>query len=423
MFANVGADLIVERHRIGEHRRPDQNGRALIVPGLPVRETTVPAGHAPSVALVGTFPPTQCGIATYTANLVDGLRTCGLDTRVLRIVDDGEGGSDVNDVVGHWVRGRPGRSASAAAMMSPFDSVLVQHEFGIYPGVEGADVVDFVERCGPPVFAVLHTVLETPTRTQRRIVDALASASELVIVHTAVAAERLVRVQDIAPSKVAIVPHGATPNLRGRPSLRSAEPMVLTWGLLGPGKGIERGIEAVAQMRSVGLAVRYVVAGQTHPNVRLREGERYRESLQELARVRGVADLVDFASGYRSWESLRALVRSADLVLLPYDSRDQVTSGVLVEALAAGRPVVATAFPHAIELSATGAVTIVDHGSTDGIASAAMTILTDQRRRASMRAAARAEGACYAWPIVGELFRRLLTVQPLNGTERQQLAS
>ncbi len=376
-----------------------------------------------SVVLVGTFPPTECGIATYTANLRDGLETCGLDSKVLRLVDDTEVGSDTDHVVGHWVRAQPAGAASAAALASPFDSVLVQHEFGIYPGVDGVDVVAFVEMCRPAVFTVLHTVLEAPTSSQHRIVDALVRSSELVVVHTAVAAERLLRVQDVPPPKVAVVPHGATPNLSAQRPRGSVEPILLTWGLLGPGKGIERGIEAVAQMRSAGLDVRYVVAGETHPNVLLREGERYRESLQELAQNRDVADLVDFSAGYRSWDSLRAIIRSADVVLLPYDTRDQVTSGVLVEALAAGKPVVATAFPHAIELSATGAVIVVDHESPDGIASTVTAILTDQSLRAAMQAAARVESAAYDWPIVGERFHRLMTGPLQCATQRRQLAS
>jgi glycosyltransferase involved in cell wall biosynthesis len=198
---------------------------------------------------------------------------------------------------------------------------------------------------------------------------------------------------------------------------------MLTWGLLGPGKGVERGIEAVAQMRSAGLDVRYVVAGETHPKVLLRDGEEYRESLQELARARGVADLVDFDGCYRSWDALRAIVRSADVVLVPYDTRDQITSGVLVEALAAGKPVVATAFPHAIELSATGAVTVVDHDSPDGVASTVTAILTDQSLRDKMQAAARVESARYDWPVVGERFHHLMTSRLQNASRRRNLAS
>jgi glycosyltransferase involved in cell wall biosynthesis len=371
-----------------------------------------------SVVLVGTFPPTECGIATYTANLRDGLEACGVDSRVLRLVDDTEVGSDTDHVVGHWVRTRPAGAASAAALVAPFDSVLVQHEFGIYPGVDGGDVVAFVEMCRPAVFTVFHTVLDTPTSSQHRIIDALVQASELVVVHTSVAAARLSRVHEVPASKVAVVPHGATSNLHGPRTLRSVEPIMLTWGLLGPGKGIERGIEAVAEMRSAGLDVRYVVAGETHPKVLLREGERYRETLRELARARGVADLVDFDSCYRSWDSLRAIVRSADVVLVPYDTPDQITSGVLVEALAAGKPVVATAFPHAIELSPTGAVTVVDHDSPDGVASTVTAILTDQSLRAAMQAAARVESARYDWPIVGERFHRLMTGQLQNVSQR-----
>ena len=129
----------------------------------------------------------RCGIATYTASLRDGLEACGLDSRVLRLVDDTEVGSDTEHVVGHWVRTQPLGAAAAAAVVAPFDSVLVQHEFGIYPGIDGADVVAFEETCRPPVFTVFHTVLETPTSSQHRIIDALVQSSELVFVHTTVA--------------------------------------------------------------------------------------------------------------------------------------------------------------------------------------------------------------------------------------------
>ena len=125
---------------------------------------------------------------------------------------------------------------------------------------------------------------------------------------------------------------------------------MITWGLLGPGKGIEHGIKAVAALAGRGLRVRYLVVGQTHPNVLAEQGELYRDGLRSLAADLGVADLVELDDGYHEWSRLQALVRGSALVLLPYDSREQVTSGVLVEALASAKPVVATAFPHALEV-------------------------------------------------------------------------
>jgi glycosyltransferase involved in cell wall biosynthesis len=353
--------------------------------------------------LVGTYPPTECGLATYTANVRAALADRIDRVEVVRLVDARDRPTDAPEVVAEWLRGDDRAVGHALRATVGADAVLLQHEFGIYPGPDGAEVVDFVERCAVPVFTELHTVLERPTERQRSIVERLGGWSRLIIVHSAVAQARLLSTHDIDPGRVAIVPHGATLNLGpgAEPRPERFEPMLLTWGLLGPGKGIEHGIEAVALLRAKGTDVRYVIAGETHPNVLAREGERYRDQLTALAARCGVADLVEFDDAYRGWDALRALVRSATVVLLPYDSREQVTSGVLVEALASGRPVVATAFPHAVELSTTGAVAVVPHGSPLACADAIGRIVTDDGLRGRMEAAARRVGADHDWPIIG----------------------
>ena len=136
--------------------------------------------------------------------------------------------------------------------------------------------------------------------------------------------------------------------------MRGGRPTLLTWGLLGPGKGIERVIEAMASLKDLPGRPRYLVAGRTHPKVLAADGEAYRDACIEQARRSGVADSVCFDAGYRNVAMLTALIQTAAVVVLPYDSIDQATSGVLVDAIASGRPVVATAFPHAIELLSSG---------------------------------------------------------------------
>ena len=401
---------------------PRQHPRHRAAPSIGAPTAGGGGSASRSVLLVGTYPPTECGLATYTANLREAVERTGATSPVLRLLDDDDHSqADSRHVAGLWRRGSTSASSSAsssaahaAAVASRFDAVLLQHEFGIFPGVDGCEVVPFVEACRRPLITVLHTVLERPSDSQRGILDAVLARADCVVVHSEVAYRRLLGVTDIDPERVAVIPHGATPNLIGATVAsghrvdRLLPPIMLTWGLLGPGKGIEHGIEAVGKLRTSGLDVRYVVAGQTHPNVRARQGERYRQSLVELARGWGVSDLVDFDDGYRDWDALRALVRTATLVLVPYDSTDQVTSGVLVEALAAGKPVVATAFPHAVELSRSGAVAIVPHGSPDDCAAAVRKVLTRPDLRLAMETAARAEGARYDWANVGRRFRQLI---------------
>ncbi len=364
---------------------------------------------AATVGMVGTYPPTQCGIATYTANLGKALESCGVGIEVVRLIGrDEDPGPRRDEVVALWPRGCPVGFDAAVAATEGVDAVLLQHEFGIYSGPDGSAAADFVQACTRPIVTVLHTVLANPRAGQVAIIAALDEASEALVVHTDAARARLVAVHDIDPVRVVVIPHGAAANLTGSPLIVSTEPLMLTWGLLGPGKGIEHGIDAIALLRDRGLEVRYLVAGETHPNVRARHGEEYRDDLRDRARRRGVSDLVDFDDRYRDHESLQAMVRSATLVLLPYDARDQVTSGVLVEALAAGKPVVSTEFPHAIELQPCGAVALVHHRSSSDISRAVNQIVTQPQTHSAMETAAVAEGAKYDWPIVGRRFAAVL---------------
>jgi len=190
------------------------------------------------------------------------------------------------------------------------------------------------------------------------------------------------------------------------PAFRGGRPLVLSWGLLGPGKGIEWGIEAMSQLAGPGRTPRYLVAGQTHPKVLRREGEAYRSRLQERVMELGLAATVTFDGHYRHREALADLVASADVVLLPYDSTDQVTSGVLVEAVAAGRPVIATRFPHAVEMLKDGRGILVPHQDPTAIADALRTVLS---RRTGPAAGPDGSVAMLPelWPAVADRYRQL----------------
>ena len=217
------------------------------------------------------------------------------------------------------------------------------------------------------------------------------------------ARQRLCRGFDVDRRKVTTIAHGATV-VRNTPVTRSGRPTLLTWGLLGPGKGIERVIEAMGSLRELHGRPRYLIAGRTHPKVLATDGEAYRDARAEQARRSGVADSVCFDANYRDVSSLTALVQSSAVVVLPYDSTDQVTSGVLVDAIASGRPVVATAFPHAVELLASGAGIVVGHDDPDALASALRRLLTEPRLAGSMAAEARRLAPTMAWPVVATAY-------------------
>jgi len=356
------------------------------------------------VGLVGTYPPTRCGIATFTAALAAAMADApwGCRCGVVASVEERGRLLHSSEVVAHLVAGSHASQAAAVDALQEFEVVVVQHEFGIYGGDDGEEVVDLVRELAVPVILVLHTVLRQPTTRQRRIVEQLGMLADRVVVQSRAARTRLLEQYAVDTEKVRTIPHGAPPNLSaGSPRAAGAPPVVLSWGLLGPDKGIEWGIEAIAQLGDLEPAPRYVVIGQTHPKLPDRAGEDYRRLLEERARVLGVADRVEFDAGYHTTVSLLARVREADVVLLPYRSREQVVSGVLVEAIASGKPVVATRFPHAEELLGEGSGVLVPHEDAHAIALALRRLLTEETLASRAATVARRQARELFWESVG----------------------
>jgi polysaccharide biosynthesis protein PslF len=319
-------------------------------------------------------------------------------------------------VTGELVNGSATSVAATSELLNASDIAVVQHEYGIYGGVDGDEVVDIIGGLHIPSIVVAHTVLKNPTPHQRSVLESIAAMSAQVVVMSQAASQRLCLGFDVDPRKVTTIAHGATVPRQLPPPARSDRPTLLTWGLLGPGKGIERVIDAMGSLSDLPVPPHYMIAGRTHPKVLAVDGEAYRNARAEQARLRGIADSVSFDASYRDVSSLTALVQSSDVVVLPYDSTDQVTSGVLVDAIASGRPVVATAFPHAVELLASGAGIVVGHDDPDALTSALLRLLTDPHLAASMAAEAARLAPRMAWPIVAnaylELAHRLLAERP-----------
>jgi len=314
------------------------------------------------------------------------------------------------EVVQDLVAGSVASTAAAADVLNSFDVVIVQHEYGIYGGPDGQDVVALLEALFVPTIVVLHTVLAHPSQRQRAILDAVIAAAGAVVTMTKTARSRLLDCYGTPPRKVLVIPHGAADNrvTASFPGL-GARPMVLTWGLLGPGKGIEHAIDAMAMLRGRGLSADYQVAGQTHPRVLDRDGEAYRQALMARARDRDVADRVHFDARFLPGAALGQLISGADVVLLPYDSLEQVTSGVLIEAVAAGKPVASTCFPHAVELLGGGAGLLVERQDPAGIAHALQRVLTEPGRSARMSRCSADLAPHLLWPAVARSYRELVS--------------
>jgi glycosyltransferase involved in cell wall biosynthesis len=357
---------------------------------------------------VSTYPPTQCGLATFASALRGALVERSDHGPVVRLVETGQPRPSM-EVVAQIVMGEPESLRQGVSHLNGCDVAIVQHEYGVYGGPDGDEAVALLGALRVPSIVVLHTVLDAPTANQRTVLESVVDNADAVVVMTQSAFDRLVAGYVVDPAKVEIIAHGAS-DVSGSamaPNFRSGRFTVLTWGLLGPGKGIELGIDAMALLTDVNPPPRYLVAGQTHPKVLMHQGEQYRNSLIDQVNRLGLQTTVSLDGRYRDGAELAELVRSADAVLLPYDSTDQVTSGVLIEAVAAGKPVVATQFPHARELLVDGAGLVVPHRDPEAIAAALRSLITNDGLLASMSRAAAAQAPHLRWSAVAAQYREL----------------
>jgi glycosyltransferase involved in cell wall biosynthesis len=327
---------------------------------------------------------------------------------VVRVLDSPPAAA-TPEVVGYLRTDVPGSHLAAADALNTFDVAVVQHEYGIYGGPDGDQLLALLDHVRVPVVVIAHTVLARPTERQASILQQVVQASDAVVVMTDAARDRLVGLYGADPARVRVIRHGATVRV-GADLTVARRPLILTWGLLGPGKGIEWAIDGLRRLLRLRPLPSYVVAGQTHPRVRQRHGEAYRRQLRRRAHESGVAHMLRFEDSYVDEDSLSRLIQRAHLVVLPYDSTEQVTSGVLVEAIAAGKPVVATAFPHAVELLSSGAGLIVEQQDGAALGEAMYRVLTepDQAHRMQMEAARIAPSL--RWPAVAEQYRALAAV-------------
>jgi glycosyltransferase involved in cell wall biosynthesis len=245
--------------------------------------------------------------------------------------------------------------------------------------------------------------------------EGVVGLTDETIVMSETARQRLIENYDVDQSKITMVPHGARIALSG-PSLADGHrPVFLTWGLIGPGKGLETAIDAFAELKDLTPQPRYIILGKTHPKVQSHSGDAYLNGLKARVADLGLQDVVEFDGRYLDIDALTLAVRSADVVVLPYESTEQVTSGVLVEALGAGKPVIATAFPHAIELLSHGAGVVVPHSDPAALGAAIRSVFEVPVSTARMASKARVIGSTMYWPVVARQYQALATTLVSQG--------
>jgi len=368
------------------------------------------------IALLGTYPPTECGIATFTKSLASAYRANGVDVDIVRLMNDDSSESPQEVAHEHYGHSDVARTAE---ILNGYEQILIQHEFGIFDGQDGDEIMDILDLLEIPVTVVLHTVLTNPSLHQREVMNHIVRKADALVTMTQAGKAKLIANYPVATRKIHVIAHGSRTINKTVESIRvkseMQRPRILTWGLIGPGKGIEWAIDALAELKGEMPMPEYVIAGQTHPHVKLYSGENYRDSLVRRIKDHGLEDSVTFIDHYLSDTELDELITTADIVLLPYDSLEQVTSGVLVEALVAGVPIIATNFPHAHEVLSDHGGILVKQKDSLAIALGIRAILGSSNRANAMRHRLHRKGQSFLWPAIGSKYLEI--ARQLNGTK------
>jgi glycosyltransferase involved in cell wall biosynthesis len=373
-------------------------------------------------AIVSTYPPRACGIGTFSADLRATLAGKGTVTVADLVAVVHEPSSPQRRgllaTIAQAVRGDYVRTARMLGRLD-VDVVLLQHEFGIFGGRDGEYVLSFAQELAQPLVVTLHTVLSEPTPHQQEVLTELCAEAELVIVMTDTALRLLVESGACSEEKVRVVPHGAPARiaeraareLRAPRSTSSAvgEPFRLsTFGLISPGKGLETVIEALPAMIERHPEIVYTIAGRTHPDVSRREGERYRLMLERRVLELELGDHVEFDDRFLSVDELSRLLAATDVFLTPYASREQIASGALTFAIAAGCAVVSTPYWYAQDMLASGAGLLVPFRDPEALADAVCSYIEQPDTLLAARTEAKRIGSTLAWPAVAEATARVL---------------
>lgn len=382
---------------------------------------------------MGTYPPNACGIATFLLDLVNSTDLAGWRSMVFAVSEDPIRYDDPK-VVFEIDKESKKDYHRAARLINQYNASLlcIQHEYGIYGGDHGRYILDLARSVDVPIVATLHTVLPDPSVQQRKIVQELAEyASALVVM--AHKGERLLRNYGVPPHKIRMIPHGAPMVARGAEAVAKEKfglggrKVLSTFGLISPNKGIEDAISAMPAVVEAEPDALYLVLGQTHPSIKKRHGEQYRQSLIDQVNNLGLTEHVTFVNRYLSLQDLLDYLLATDIYVTPYYANpNQITSGTLAYAMGAGKVIVSTPYTHAQELLAEDRGFLFPFRDSRALAEIIVTLLEDQGLYEETRERAVEYGRRLTWPRVGieylKMYSKALDRRPrLDARIRQAL--
>jgi glycosyltransferase involved in cell wall biosynthesis len=371
------------------------------------------------IAVIGTYMPRQCGIATFTTDFCEALGAQFPEAEIFAIpVNDSDEGYAYPSQVGFEIAERDIESYRQAAdylNIYGVDLVVLQHEYGIFGGPAGAYVLELLRELRVPIVTVLHTVLDAPDSNQRKVLSEIARLSDRLVVMSHHAFGVLRDLYHVPLEKISFIPHGipdvpfVDPNFYKDQFDAEGKMVLLTFGLLSPNKGIEYAIAAMPAILERYPNVVYIVLGATHPHVRRHDGEAYRLMLQRLARECGVEQEVIFYNQFVRLDQLVEFIGATDIYVTPYLNREQIVSGTLAYAVGTGKAVISTPYWHAEELLDEGRGVVVPFRDSAAIAEQVIGLLDHEAERHAMRKRGYQLGREMTWPQVAQRYLELFS--------------
>ena len=367
-----------------------------------------PTTAAARIAMIGGFSPRRCGIATFTtdvhSSILQAFPSSSVDIYAMRSPTcSTESAQQVRGIIDQEDKASYVLAARAIEA-SRADVIWLQHEFGLFGGDAGAHILSLVEAVAAPLVITLHTILETPNPDQRKVMDRLVARASKIVVMSDYGREVLCRVYRAEKDQVVVIEHGVP----DRPFGRSVEfkarlgltgkQVMMTFGLLGPGKGVESVLSALPAIVEQHPDTLYCVVGATHPSLIASQGECYRESLMAQANELGISDNVRWFDSFFDLEELLDLIEAADIYVTPYPGAAQSTSGTLSYAVALGKAVVSTPYIHAVELLDDEHGVLVPFNDSRAMADAVVNLLDNPAKLAAMQQRAYSRGRSMIWP-------------------------
>ncbi|HEY0010099.1 MAG TPA: glycosyltransferase family 4 protein [Tepidisphaeraceae bacterium] len=370
-----------------------------------------------TVSLLGSYVPRQCGIATFTKDLREALAgEIGAGASVIAMDDGVESYNYPSEVRYQIGQHRQADYITAAEALNheQIDAAIIQHEYGIFGGRDGSHVLSFARQLRMPLIATLHTVLSEPSPTQRSTLRELIRVCDRVVVMSHKAEDILESVWNVPRHKIAYIPHGvpdvhfADPHYYAEDFDTVGRKVLLTFGLLGPGKGIETALKAMPEIVAKHPNVLYIILGATHPHVLRNEGNKYRESLEKMVVDLGLQNHVRFDNRYVTTPDLMNYLAVADVYVIPYPSAAQITSGTLAYAAGAGKAIVSTPFWHAEEMLSDGRGLMFPFHDHKKLSEQVLHVLDNEHERHAIRKRAYEHARPMVWDQVAKSYLRVI---------------